>query len=98
MLYYEAPTAEELAASGSAYRVTDFVEPHVDVWDENWDVLHLFRQYSTQWRVGAAGPIGLDFNVIHHALDRKGVKGDEYDEFIADMRIIEAAALRKIRG
>lgn len=94
MLYWSAPTAAELA--GSAYKVSDFPEPHVDVWDENWDVLHLFRLYSTQWRVSMGGPVGLDFSVLHHALDRKGIKGDEYDTYIANLRIIESAALQQI--
>lgn len=44
------------------------------------------------------GPTGLDFNVIHHALDRKGITGEEYDDFIADMRVIESVALRKIHS
>ena len=43
------------------------------------------------------GPIGLDFSVMHHALDRKGITGEEYYDFLADLRVIESAALRNIR-
>lgn len=75
---------------------SDFPEPEYEVWDENWDSIGLFMLYSSQWRMGPGGPIGLDFNVIHHALDRKGVKGDEYDKFIDDLRTIEQAALKEI--
>lgn len=75
--------------------MTDFTdnEPVVEVWLENWDVIDLFQMYSTQWRVGMNGPIGLDFNVLHHALDRKGITGDDYDVWLYKLKIIEAQAL-----
>lgn len=93
-IYWEPPTAEEL--SGGKYKVSDFPEPHVDLWDEHWDSMHLFRQNSTQWRTGAMGPVGLDYNVIHHELTRKGITGDAFDDFMDNMRIIESAALKVI--
>lgn len=40
--------------------------------------------------------MSLDMNIFHHALDRKGVTGDEYDDFIANLQIIEKTALRCI--
>ena len=60
-------------------------------------MLQLFRTYSTQWRVGANGPVGLDFNVFHHALDRKGVTGEAFDEWIDKLTTIESAALAQLR-
>lgn len=94
VLYWKKPTASELA--GTAYRVEDYPEPHVEVWDENWDALSLFMTYSTQWRIGMNGPVGLDYNVFHHAMDRKGIVGDEFDKLIQDLGTIEQAALLKI--
>jgi hypothetical protein len=38
----------------------------------------------------------LDFNVIHHALDRKGITGEAFEDTIEDMKIIEATALKMI--
>lgn len=67
------------------------------MWEENWDVIELFRLYSTQWRASAHGLVGLDFNVFHHALDRKGVTGAEFDEWISKLVVIESAALAQIR-
>jgi hypothetical protein len=92
--YWSAPTADDL--KGTSYRLTDFVEETVEVWDENWDVICLFTQYSSQWRTAMNGPIGLDFNVFHHALDRKGIAGEDYDEWILKLGIIEAEALKQL--
>jgi hypothetical protein len=75
------------------YRESDFPEPCVEVWEEHWDVINLYVTYSTQWRVGMNGVVALDMNVFHHALDRKGVVGEEFDDFIDDLRTIERAAL-----
>jgi hypothetical protein len=97
-LYWSSPTAEELAETTPWYKPTDFVDPVVEVWPENWDVIQLFVQYSTQWRMGFNGPAGLDFNVFHHAMDRRGVAGDQYDQFVFDLRTIEQAALLKIHS
>ncbi len=52
--------------------------------------------FSTQWIQGPGGPTGLNYQVIFHELDRTGVKGDEYDETMAALRIIEQEALRQI--
>lgn len=66
------------------------------MWDETWDVTALFRMYSTQWITSARGPIGLNFTLFHDVLDRKGIKGDEFDEYVAMLRIIEGQALHNI--
>lgn len=63
------------------------------MWEELWDVIHLYSTYQNQWRTGGMGLIGLDFTVFHHALDRKGITGDEYDEYVDDLRVIENAAM-----
>lgn len=96
MLYWKPPTAADLV--NESYVLSDFAEPDVEVWDEHWDVLHLFIAYSTQFRSGMNGPVSLDFNVFHHALDRKGVKGDEYDVWIDKLRTIEGVALKHIHS
>lgn len=69
----------------------------MEVWEENCFMLDLFTDYITQWRVGVNGVIGLDYNVFHHALDRKGIKGEEYEECIWSLSVIEAAAMQEIR-
>lgn len=78
-------------------RVEDYEPPECDLWDENWPVVKLFTQCETQWRMGMNGPIGLDYNVVFHELDRQGLDGLEYDETMASVRIMEAEALTILR-
>lgn len=68
----------------------------VELWPENWPAIQLFNRVSTQWRVGANGPVGLDYNVIFHELDRKGLADDDYDDLMASIRVIESTALEEI--
>lgn len=35
-----------------------------EVWPENWDAVRVFASIQTQWRIGMAGPTGLDYAVI----------------------------------
>lgn len=95
-LYYRIPTEAELL--DEPYTVQDFIDARedVDVWDENWDVLHLYAKFSTQWRVGMAGPTGLDMTIFFHELDRKKVPDDEYDEMLWKLSVIEDAALKHL--
>lgn len=90
-MYEQAPSAAELAAIGML--LTDLDDTAVEVWPDNWPAIQLFAGLSTQWRAGAAGPIGLDYNVVFHELDRKSLAPDVYDDMLASIRVIESAAL-----
>jgi len=68
----------------------------VALWTENAPPLALFSRYSTQWRVGPSGAVGLDYTVFFHELDRKGVSGIAYDEMMDALRVIESAALEEL--
>jgi Phage related hypothetical protein (DUF1799). len=80
------------------YTQQDFIDAQetVDVWEENWDVLHLFMRNATQWRMSMAGPYALDMTIFHHELDRKKVPDEDYDEMLWKLGIIEPAALKKL--
>lgn len=93
-MYWAPPKAEEISALGLLPE--DFPPPQFDVWPENLPAIQLFSRYCTQWRMGMNGPAGLDYNVILHDLDRRGISGDEHDEMMAAIRIIEEAALKEI--
>lgn len=95
VLYWTAPTAHEL--KDGPYKLTDFPEPKCEVWDEHWDALLLFRQYSSQWRFSMNGPAALDLVVFIHALERKNVDDQDFERIMGDLRLIERFALTEMR-
>lgn len=90
-LYWRRPDAA--AMSGLGLRASDFRAPEVELWAENWPPVQLFVRYSTQWRVGMAGPVGLDYVPILHDLDRRKLSCDEFDDMMDCIRMLERAAL-----
>ena len=93
-LYWKRPAAAEVAELG--FRPEDYPEPDVEVWQENWAALQFFSRFSTQWRVGSGGPVGLDYGVFQHELDRIGIGPDEQTDLMDRLRVIEQAALEHI--
>jgi hypothetical protein len=73
-------------------------EDCVFVWPENAKAFNLFAILQTQWRVGAAGPTGLDYCAMHDELNDLGVTGQERQWLKEDIRLMEAAALRMMRA
>jgi hypothetical protein len=53
----------------------------------------LFASIQSQWRAGAAGLIGLDYNVLYKKLDRMKLTEEQYGEWEADICTMEFAAL-----
>jgi hypothetical protein len=90
-MFTPVPSEHELAAAGLT--AEDFAGEAVEVWPENKRAYSLFVELQTQWRVGAAGPTGLDYNTLFHKMDRMRLEPDDYDELEADIRTMEFAAL-----
>ena len=112
MLYWTPPAADEMESAGVTVEdyasPEDCYEAGIyydlaagdwrfELWAENWPALHLFNQLSTQWRVGAAGPVGLDYNVLFHELDRRELAREDYDDLLGSIRVIEGVALAEMR-
>nr|WP_085646864.1 MULTISPECIES: DUF1799 domain-containing protein [unclassified Pseudomonas] len=66
----------------------------VEVWPCNWPVFLLFKRMSTQWRVGAGGAIGLDYNCIRDVAGFLGIKKKNLAEIFPDLQVLEGEALR----
>lgn len=94
-MYWQAPAAEEMAGTG--LKAKHFKAPKVELWPENEPAILLFSQFSTQWRVGMNGPVGLDYGVIFHELDRRELSRDDYNDTMQAVRVIERAALDEMR-
>lgn len=70
----------------------------VGIWPDNLQAVNTFVSMSTQWRANAAGPYGLDYNVLYRKLDRLGLSPADYDAIDEDIRTMEDAALVQIRA
>lgn len=75
----------------------DYETDPIEVWPENWPVWSLFSSVSTQWRTGASGPIGLDYQPAFTLMDRLGLKGDDWWDTFHDLQHIEAQALARMK-
>lgn len=59
--------------------------------------VQLFMRCATQWRTSMAGITGLDYNVVMRFMDRLDLPGDEWDDMIDCIRVLESEALKVIR-
>lgn len=75
-----------------------FPEPCVEVWEENWEAVQAFNRLSTQWRAGGMGVFGLDYHLFYKEADRLAITGEEFEEFMWRIGVIEAEALKQLRG
>jgi hypothetical protein len=68
-----------------------------NVWPENYQAVMLFTRLGTQWRIGMAGPTGLDYCAVLALIDRMGLDKAASDEIFEDVCHLEQAALKVIR-
>jgi hypothetical protein len=52
---------------------------------------------ATQWRMGPAGPIGLDYGPLAHVFRIRGVAEADQPRVFDDIRVLEDAALEQMR-
>lgn len=69
-------------------------EAVTDIWPENWAALEVFSALQTQWRVGMAGPTGLDYAVLPVVMDLQGIAPAERAECFAGVQEMESEALK----
>lgn len=65
----------------------------IDVWPDCWDAVMVFAAMGTQWRVGPAGPYGLDYSAIPPVMAMLGLSGKQIFE---DVRTMETVALKML--
>ena len=66
------------------------------MWPENHEVFILFSMMQTQWRTGASGPSGLDYNTLYSTMNLMSIAPAKQIELLEDIRVMEAAALTEI--
>ena len=67
--------------------------PPTEVWADVMPSVDVFIAMTTQWRVGAAGPVGLDYAALPEVWRRLKVPPGERDRVFDDLRLMEAEAL-----
>lgn len=76
-----------------ADRDEDFI-----LFEENYQTFCLFISLTTQWRVSASGGVyGLDYNVLFELFSLYGIKKKERLKLFEEIRLMESAALSKLR-
>ena len=65
-------------------------------WPGNEIPIHLMALLGTQWRMGFAGPCGLDYSVLPVLCAALGVSWPDLD-LLQAIRVMEAAALERMR-
>jgi hypothetical protein len=89
------PSPEEMAASG--FCADDFEADPVELWPENARAWQVFADMSGQWRQAFNGPTALDYTPLFARMDRLQLDPDAWEELFADVRVMEAQALRTMR-
>ena len=90
-LYATEDSEAELAAFG--FLPEDYANERIEIWPENQQAINLFTSISTQWRVGAGGPTGLDYNVLFMRMARMDLSDERHEQLFDDIRVIESEAL-----
>jgi len=66
----------------------------VEVWTCNRDIVRVFGELQSQWRVGNGGATGLDYTAIPPTLDLLGItRAKDRQRIFAGIRVMEAAVL-----
>lgn len=73
--------------------LADYDNEPVAVWPDNWSAVQLFARMRTQWRVGAGGAVGLDYNVLYRMMDRMSLAAEAYDGLEHDIQLMEDEVL-----
>ena len=72
-------------------------ETETDIYPDNAQTVAIFSDMLTQWRAGASGAIGLDYNVLPILFKLRRVKKKKREWIFDGVQIMERAALSKMR-
>lgn len=65
----------------------------VELWPEHQIPFELFCAMLTQWRMGMAGPVGLDYAVLPWVADQLRISARKLREAFPTVQAMERAAL-----
>ena len=86
-----------LAAMGASVEAIKKAAQAADefaIWPENWQPLRVFLAMQTQWRVGVAGPTGLDYSAMPAVCQMLGIGNKAQRRAFPAVQVMEAEALK----
>jgi hypothetical protein len=72
--------------------------PETEIWPDNARAVDVFVAMSTQWRIGAVGAVGLDYNVLPLVLQMLDIPTSERNDLFESLRVMEESALTTMRN
>ena len=83
-----------MGASEEVIRKAAAGPSELEIWPENWPALRVFLAMQTQWRVGMAGPVGLDYGVLRLVERRIGITPRQARRHFVALQVLEGECLR----
>jgi len=83
-----------MGASPESIKKAAIVADELGIWPENWPVLRVFLAMQTQWRMGMAGPTGLDYSALPVVEGRLGLGKKTQRRVFPALQIMEGEALK----
>ncbi|CAB3922246.1 DUF1799 domain-containing protein [Achromobacter deleyi] len=90
-MYRPSPDKATLAEFG--VKPEDFPVAVIDLWPENVMPKDVFEAMGSQWRIGFAGPTGLDYGALTGVMRILRVPPDDEIDVFDAVRVMEGAAL-----
>lgn len=77
----------------AGFEPEDYEADAVEVWPENVPALQMFQRVGTRWVVGMGGITGIRWEAVYPLMDRLKLEPEAWDDLLADMEVMERAAL-----
>lgn len=87
------PDAAALAVFGLTPEDFPDLDDTVEVWPDNEPAVRLYCAMQSQWRVGFAGPTGLDYAALPAVLSLLQIPPEQHPDTFDCLRVMEAEAL-----
>lgn len=65
----------------------------MEILPENFAAFQLLSRIGTRWNVGMSGVIGIRHEAVYPLMDRMNLEPDEWDALLADLEVMERAAI-----
>jgi hypothetical protein len=89
-------SGDDAAAFGLELPDLESKAEHCEVWPEAWPAVDLFLKVQTQWRGGASGIIGLDYQAVRWLMEL--YEFDDQRIMLEDLQVIEARVIETVNS